>query len=99
VREETKMAAAPTPDPNQQPGAPAPQQGQPDPNQGMPSQAPAPPELMFLARMQQALTQFAQQFPAASSGLAKAAQGLNEAMSAITVAQPQQQAPQMSPPY
>jgi hypothetical protein len=54
---------------------------------------------MFLARVQQALTQFAQQYPAASSGLSKAAQGLNEAMSAITVAQPQQQAPQMSPPY
>ncbi|HTF62319.1 MAG TPA: hypothetical protein VK638_06355 [Edaphobacter sp.] len=97
------MAAAPVPDPNQQPqpGA-APQGAPPDPSQGgggMPSQAPAPPELMFLAKVQQALTQFAQQYPAASSGLSKAAQGLNEAMSAITVAQPQQQAPQMSPPY
>jgi len=63
------------------------------------SQAPAPPELMFLAKIQQALTQFSQQYPTASSGLAKAAQGLNEAMSAITVASPQQQTPQMSPPY
>jgi len=96
------MAAAPTPDPNQPPtGAPvAPQGTPPDPSQGgAPSQAPAPPELMFLANIQGVLTKFAQQYPAASSGLSKAAQGLNEAMSAITVAQPQQQTPQMSPPY
>jgi len=98
------MAAAPTPDPSQQPqpGGGTATQGQPpaDPSQaGVASQAPAPPELMFLAKIQQALTQFSQQYPTASSGLAKAAQGLNEAMSAITVASPQQQTPQMSPPY
>jgi hypothetical protein len=54
---------------------------------------------MFLANIQGVLQKFATQYPAASSGLSKAAQGLNEAMSAITVAQPQQQTPQMSPPY
>jgi hypothetical protein len=53
---------------------------------------------MLLARFSQALDQLAQQVPAASAGLAKAKQGVNEAMSAI-VSQPQQQTPQQSPPY
>lgn len=103
------MAAAPTPDPSQQGGAPpqggatqqqgAPQQGAPDAGGGAPSQAPAPPELMFLSAVQGKLKEFAQQYPPASAGIAKAAAGLTEAMSAMTVAQTQQQAPSQSPPY
>lgn len=87
-------APAPPPPPDQTPPPPSPT----PPDQGAPSQAPAPPELMLLARFSQALDQLAQQVPAASSGLAKAKQGINEAMSAI-VSQPQQQAPQQSPPF
>lgn len=94
------MAAAPTPDPSQQGAPPAggdtSQQGSPD--QGQPSQAPASPELMMLARLQQAVKQLSQQIPAASAGLAKAVNGINEAMSAI-VSQPQQQGPSQSPPF
>lgn len=94
------MAATPMPDPSQQqqpqPG------GQPDagapPDASAPSQAPAPPELMALAKVSQLIKQMAQQFPAASAGLSKAASGINEAMSAI-VSQPQQQGPAQSPPY
>lgn len=101
------MAAAPTPDPSQggapqgapqQPGAPQ-QQGAPDAGGGAPSQAPAPPELMFLSAVQGKLKEFAQQYPPASSGVSKAVAGLTEAMSAMTVAQTQQQAPSQSPPY
>ena len=106
------MAAAPIPDPNDPNQQPAPAPAAPagpspgaDPTQpqgaapgSAPTQAPAPPELMLLARFSQAIDQLAQQVPAASAGLAKAKQGINEAMSAI-VSQPQQQAPQQSPPY
>ena len=97
------MAASPTPDPTQQ-GQPAPQgdttqQGvPPDASQGQPSQAPAPPELMALAKITQILKQLSQSVPAASAGLAKAVAGVNEAMSAI-VSQPQQQGPAQSPPF
>ncbi|HTF69166.1 MAG TPA: hypothetical protein VK638_41450 [Edaphobacter sp.] len=95
------MAASPTPDPSQQPSQPGAgdptQQGAPDAG-AAPSQAPAPPELMLLAKFSKAIDQLAQQVPAASAGLAKAKAGINEAMSAI-VSQPQQQAPSQSPPY
>jgi hypothetical protein len=92
------MAAAPIPDPGQQ-AAPAPGADNTQPQGGgSPSQAPAPPELMALARVAQLLKGLAQQVPAASAGLAKATAGVNEAMSAI-VSQPQQQTPQQSPPF
>lgn len=85
------MAAAPMPDPSQQPqGGPAP---------GAPSQAPASPGLMMLAQVQSALKQIAQNEPATSAGLAKAIAGVNEAMSSLVVSQPQPQAPSQSPPY
>lgn len=90
------MAAAPV-NPSQQGAPPAAASPAPGP-QDQPSQAPASPELMILARFQQALKQVAEQVPAASAGLAKAAAGINEAMSAV-VAQPQQQGPSQSPPY
>jgi outer membrane murein-binding lipoprotein Lpp len=53
---------------------------------------------MMLARLSQALDQLAQQVPAASSGLSKAKQGINEAMSAI-VTQPRPEGAQQTPPY
>lgn len=95
------MATTPTPDPSQQ--QPTPGAGGTDtqgggPDAGAPSQAPAPPELMALARIQQVIKQLASQVPAASGGLAKAVAGITEAMSAI-VSQPQQQGPSQSPPY
>ena len=101
------MAAAPMPDSSQQQGAPpqgdTQQQGAPNPGGGAagsaPSQAPAPPELMVLAHIQEGLKQMSQQYPPASAGLAKAVAGITEAMSALTVAQTQQQAPSQSPPF
>lgn len=99
------MASAPMPDPSQQPSQlNAPDTGGGDPGAGgtpqggAGMQAPAPPELMMLARMSQMVKQLAQQVPAASAGLAKATAGINEAMSAI-VSQPQNQAPSQSPTY
>lgn len=89
------MATAPTPDPSQGGGAP---QGAPDPSQGgTPSQAPAPPEMIMLSKISQALQQLAQSKPEAAAGIQKAVQGINEAQSAL-VSGPQQQQ-QQSPPY
>lgn len=85
------MAAAPMPDPGQSQapgGAPV----------GAPSGAPASPQLMQLAAIHQHLVQMAQDNPAAATGLAKAAQGITEAMSAL-VSQPQQSSPNQSPSY
>lgn len=87
------MAAAPMPDPSQQP------QGGPAPGGPSPTQAPASPGLMMLAQVQSALKQIAQNEPATSAGLAKAIAGVNEAMSSLVVSQPQPQAPSQSPPY
>lgn len=86
------MAAAPMPDPGQSqaPGAGG--------AQGAPSGAPASPQLMQLAAIHQHLVQMAQDSPAAASGLAKATQGITEAMSAL-VSQPQQSSPSQSPSY
>jgi hypothetical protein len=83
------MASAPTPDPGQG-GAPA-------PDAGAPSQAPASPEQMMLAKLYQACKGLAQQNPILSSGLQKAAEGIQEAQTAL-VTQPQQQPPGQNPP-
>lgn len=82
------MAAAAMPDPGQQ-QAPA---------GGAPSGAPASPQLMQLAAIHQHLASMAQDNPSAAPGLAKAAQGITEAMSAM-VSQPQQGSPTQSPSY
>jgi hypothetical protein len=82
------MAAAPQSDPSQQAA----------PQGGAPSDAPASPEMMQLAAIHQHLSQMAQANPAMSAGLAKAVQGITEAMSA-SASQPQQQGPSQSPPY
>ena len=97
------MAAAPTPDPSQQtpqPGAGGTQQ-QGAPQQGGGQQQPQagpPPELQALGQVLSQVKQLAQQVPAFSAGLAKALAGINEAASAF-MTQPQQQAPDQSPPY
>lgn len=78
------MASAPTPDPTQG-GAPG---GAPsgDPT---PSQAPANPKQVMLAQMFQMCKKLAEQDPTLASGLGKAAQGIQEAQTAmITSPQP-----------
>lgn len=90
------MAAAPTPDP-QAAGA----QPSTDPSQGAPqapSQAPASPEQVMLANLYQACKQLAQQNPVLAPGLSKAAQGIQEAQTAM-VMQPQPQPSGQTPPY
>jgi hypothetical protein len=82
----------------QQPQPGAPQQGAPDAGGGQPSQAPAPPELMFLSQTIEQLKQLSQHAPAMSAGLAKAISGMTEAMSGF-VSQSQPQSPQQTPPY
>ena len=78
--------AAPTPAPT------GPEQG------GAPSQAPASPEAIMLAKLYQACKALAAQNPVLSSGLSKAAEGIQEAQSSL-VTQPRNEAPQQSPPY
>lgn len=84
------MASAPTPDPGQG-GAP------PDAGGGSPSQAPASPEQMMLAKLYQACKGLAQQNPILSSGLQKAAEGIQEAQTAL-VTQPAPQSASQNPP-
>lgn len=84
------MASAATPDPTQG-GAPAPDAGA---SQG---QAPASPEQMMLAKLYQACKGLAQQNPILSAGLQKAAEGIQEAQTAL-VTQPQQQPASANPP-
>lgn len=91
------MAAAPTPDPGSQPAPPSPGADQTQ-GGGAPSGAPASPELMQLAAIHQHLQQMAQSNSVASAGLAKATQGITEAMSALASSTPQQ-GPSASPPY
>ena len=89
------MAAAPTPDPTQPAGgAPAPDAGG---SPGGSSQAPASPEQMMLAKLYQACKALAQQNPILSAGLQKAAQGIQEAQTAM-VTQPQPQPASSNPP-
>lgn len=91
------MAAAPTPDPTQPAGgAPAPDAGG-SPGGAPPSQAPASPEQMMLAKLYQACKALAQQNPILSAGLQKAAQGIQEAQTAM-VTQPQPQPASSNPP-
>lgn len=92
---------AATPDP-QAGGA----QGQPSPSPspdqgggGAPSQAPASPEQVMLARLYQACKALAQQNPVLSSGLSKAAEGIQEAQTALVTQPKQGESPQQSPPY
>lgn len=86
------MAAAPQPDPGGgASGAP------PSPDTGA-SQAPASPEQMMLAKLYQACKALAQQNPVLAPGLSKAAQGIQEAQTAV-VTQPQSQPASSNPPY
>ena len=85
------MASAPTPDPSQG-GAPP-----PDAGGGAPSGAPASPEQMMLAKLYQACKGLAQQNPILSAGLTKAAEGIQEAQTAL-VSQPAPQPASSNPP-
>ena len=94
------MAGAPQPQPYQggaPPQGPAPGGPGPGPQGGAPSQAPASPEQMMLARLFQAVRLLSQQNPVMSAGLEKAAQGIQEAQSAL-MTQPQPQPAQQTPP-
>jgi hypothetical protein len=94
------MAAPGTPDPGAgaqpQPAQPQPTPGGPE--AGAPSQAPASQEQIMLAKLYQACKALAQQNPAMAPGLSKAAEGIQEAQTAL-VTQPKNEAPQQSPPY
>jgi hypothetical protein len=93
------MGASPQPDPTQGGGAP------PDPGAspsagsqgGAPSAAPANPTQVMLAQMYQLCKRLAQQDPTLSAGLAKAAQGIQEAQTAM-VTQPQPAPSGQNPP-
>lgn len=91
---------AATPDPTAGGGqpAPTPPPGQDAQGGGAPSQAPASPEQIMLAKLYQACKALAQQNPVLSSGLSKAAEGIQEAQTAL-VTQPRNEGPQQSPPY
>ena len=82
------MAASPTPDPQQAAGG-APDQGG-APGGAPPSQAPANPKQIMLAQLYQLCKKLAQEDPTLAAGLAKAAQGIQEAQTAlVTEAKPQ----------
>jgi hypothetical protein len=85
------MAAAAQPDPQ---GGGAPDAGSPQP---APSQAPANPTQIALAQIYQLCKKLAQQDPTLSAGLAKAAQGIQEAQTAL-VSAPQPQPTSSTPP-
>lgn len=74
------------------PSAPAPGPAAP------PSAAPANPQMMALAKLYQVCTQLAQSNPVIAAGMQKAAEGIQEAQSAL-VTQPQPQPIGMTPPY
>lgn len=96
------MAAPGTPDPGQGAGPGAGPQPTPSPAGpeagGAPSQAPASQEQIMLAKLYQACKALAQQSPVMAPGLSKAAEGIQEAQTAL-VSQPKNEAPQQSPPY
>lgn len=52
----------------------------------------------MLAKLYQACKALAQQSPVMAAGLSKAAEGIQEAQTAL-VSQPKNEAPQQSPPY
>ena len=96
----TGAGAGPTPGP---PAGGAPPGGGPPPEAGAggpPSQAPGTPEQRMLATLYQACKGLAQQNPAMAPGLAKAAEGIQEAQSALLTqpSQGQGPSPQQSPP-
>ena len=62
-----------------------------------PSQAPANPAQIMLAQMYQVLRRLAQENPAMSAGLQKAAQGIQEAQTAMMVGA-RQPGPEQNPP-
>lgn len=84
------MAAAAQPDPTQGGGAP-------DSASAGASPAPANPKQVMLAQLYQMCKRLAQEDPVLSAGLQKAAQGIQEAQTAM-VTQPQQQPTGASPP-
>jgi hypothetical protein len=95
------MAAPGSPDPGAgggPPGGGQPQPAPPEAGGGAPSQAPASPEQIMLAKLYQACKALAQQNPVMSAGLSKAAEGIQEAQTAL-VTQPKNEPPQQSPPY
>ena len=85
------MAASPQPDPTQ---GGAPDAGAPAAS----SQAPANPKQVMLAQLYQLCKRLAQEDPALAPGLGKAAQGIQEAQTAM-VTQPQPQPTGSNPPY
>lgn len=89
------MAAAPQPDPQAAGGAPE-QGGAPAPAQ--PSQAPANPQQVMLAQMYQVCKRLALENPIMSGGMEKAAQGIQEAQTAL-VTQPKPQPAGQTPPF
>ena len=86
------MATAAQPDPMQ--GGGAPDAGAPP----SPSQAPANPQQVMLAQMFQLCKRLAMENPVLSAGLQKAAQGLQEAQTAM-VTQPKPTPATANPPY
>jgi len=82
------MAAAPV---NPGGAAPAPDAG------GAPSQAPANPQQIMLAQMYQVVRRLAQENPIMSAGLQKAAEGIQEAQTAM-LTQPRPQPTETTPP-
>lgn len=92
------MGTPPQPDPTQAgaaPPSPSPDAGAPPPDQ--PSQAPASPEQVMLAQMYQLCKRLAAEKPELSAGLQKAAEGIQEAQTAMIV-QPQPQPAGATPP-
>jgi hypothetical protein len=97
------MAAPGTPDPGagqagggQPTPAPGPEAGG---GGGAPSQAPASPEQIMLAKLYQACKALAQQNPVLSTGLSKAAEGIQEAQTALVTQPRGSEGPQQTPPY
>lgn len=79
-------------------GPPSPQGGGGgQPGGSAPSQAPANPTQIMLAQMFQVIRRLAQENPAMSAGLQKAAQGIQEAQTAMMVGS-RGPAPEQSPP-
>ncbi len=97
------MAAGAQPDiqgtnPGNQAGGGDPASGaQPPQAGGQPSQAPANPSQIMLAQMYQLCKRLSEQDPTLAPGLAKAAQGIQEAQTAM-VTQPQPQSTGANPP-
>lgn len=88
------MASSPTPDPTQSAG------GAPDPGGAPGAPPPGPqanPQQMMLAQMYQVCKRLAQENPAMSAGMQKAAQGIQEAQTAM-ITQPQPQPTGATPP-